>query len=233
MPRLLKLIETPGCRKAIVCASASSATYCMPTRCWAAVDLLVAGNATFAAGKAPRFGEGAARDIERAVGFVGGAARACSSRPNSRDSTCTGSVGGAAIDADDFAVVAIDGQLRFERFDEIERFEHVLHRIVVAIRGELHFELAGHRAATDADDEANCARRLGLAESSVTTDPRARKARGRPLRLGENFDVCGGRITCRSTLYAGRRGGTHPALLSPQMPGRPYTAAIDSRLLAG
>ena len=70
----------------------------------------------------------------------------------------------ATIQADDFAVVAIDGHLRFERLDQIERFEDVLHRIVVAIRSELHFEFAGHRTATNADDEraAIVGRRYGL-----------------------------------------------------------------------
>ena len=46
----------------------------------------------------------------------------------------------ATIQADDFAIVAIDGHLRFERFDQVERFEDVLHRIVIAIRGKLDFE---------------------------------------------------------------------------------------------
>jgi hypothetical protein len=54
------------------------------------------------------------------------------------------------IDVGNFTVVAIDGQLGFERFDEIERFENVVHRIVIACRGELHFEFASHRAAANA-----------------------------------------------------------------------------------
>ena len=52
-----------------------------------------------------------------------------------------------------FAVVAINGQLRFERLDQIECREDVFHRIVVATGRELHFKLAGHRPAANAHHE--------------------------------------------------------------------------------
>ena len=156
-------------------------------------NLFVAGNAPLAPREAPRLGERAAGDVERAVCFAdatalpaaGGRIAAARPRPVRWPAR--------RLMSNHFAVVAIDGHLRFERFDQVERREHVLHRIVVAGGRELHFEFAGHRPAANAHDERTA---RGQPDRFVGPMNAGQRARARRPRLAKNCDVCGARRSC-------------------------------------
>ena len=86
--------------------------------------MVVAGDAPFAPGKAPGFGERAARDVECSVGLLVELLCAMEEAEESRLDG-DGLLRCAAIQADNFAVVAIDSHLRFERFDQVEMWERL------------------------------------------------------------------------------------------------------------
>jgi hypothetical protein len=103
----------------------------------------------FASRKPPRFRKWPARDVDRAARFT--VQSLCQLKHGEQPRLhMHWPVRRLAIDANHLAFVAVDGHLRFQRLDQIERGENVLHGVVVSRGGELYFKFARHRATTNA-----------------------------------------------------------------------------------